>query len=345
MPNPLISTVIPAYNYERYVTAAVESALAQSYPHQEVIVVDDGSTDETRKRLAPYEGRIRYLYQENRGLSAARNSGIRAARGEFVAFLDADDLWHPEKLATQVRYLMGHPELALLAASHRVIGGGDIGRFDWPRVDGSQPIVARPVSFDELVVGSRFGACAVVARKWCFQEIGMFDESLRSAEDLDMWIRIASRFPVAMLDVPLWLYRIHGTNMHDSTARMELNTLRMIDKVFEEPGALSRSSLLKRKALANISINLAYGYRDSQTYGMAVSRIARSFLLWPFPYPGVNMTHLHPLARLKFLAVVLARAASFHLGLDPSTRPGNRDPGTPTPVVDPTRCIALKVES
>ena len=107
MDETLVSVVIPTYNYAHFVTGAVESALAQTYPDREVIVVDDGSTDDTRDRLAPFEGRIRYIHQENQGLSAARNTGIRAARGALVAFLDSDDLWHPEKLAVQARYLEG----------------------------------------------------------------------------------------------------------------------------------------------------------------------------------------------------------------------------------------------
>jgi glycosyltransferase involved in cell wall biosynthesis len=341
MPKPLISTVIPTYNYDRFVTAAVESALSQTYPEHEVIVVDDGSTDNTRDRLAAYEGRIRYIYQENRGLSSARNTGIRAARGELVAFLDSDDLWHPEKLALQVRHLEEHPELALLAADHRVIVGSDVGPVDWPLVDGSQPIPARTISFDELVIGSRFGPCGVLARRWCFDEVGMFDEGLRSAEDLDMWIRIASRFPVAMLEIPLWLYRIHGTNMHCATARMETNTLRVIGKVFDGADALSHSSRLRRKALANNSINLAFGYRDSHVYGAALANIARSLLLWPFKYPYIGWEHLHPLVRLKFLAVVASQAANWHLGRARSIR---RDAGSPSGGDGGTRRVAMEVE-
>ena len=320
----LVSVVIPTYNYAHFVVGAVESALAQTYTDREVLVVDDGSTDDTRDRLDPFEGRIRYIHQENRGLSAARNTGIRAARGALIAFLDSDDLWHPEKLAVQARYLEGHPEVALLASGHLDMHASHVGRVDWPRIDGTRAIEAHAISFEELVIGSRFGACGVVARRWCFDEVGLFDETLRSAEDLDMWIRIASRFPVAKMDVPLWVYRHHGASMHRVTARMELNTLRMIGNVFDGPDPLSRSPSLRRKALAHIAINLAFGYRDAHAYGAALSRIVRSLLIWPFPYPYKYMAHCHPLARLKFLAVVMTQAASWHLGLDRSSRDGAR---------------------
>ncbi len=316
----LVSVVIPTYNYAHYLTGAVESALAQTYPDREVIVVDDGSTDDTRDRLAPFRGRIRYVHQENRGLSAARNAGIRVARGALIAFLDSDDLWHPEKLAVQARYLDEHPEVALVASEHLDMHTSEIGRVDWPRVDGSRAIGAHAVSFDELVIGSRFGACGVVARRRCFDEVGPFDETLRSAEDVDMWIRIASRFPVAKLEFPLWAYRHHGASMHKATERMELNTLKMIGKVFDGPDPLSRSPWLRRKAHAQIIIQLAYGYRDAHAYGAALSRVVRSLLLWPFPYFDEDLWYCHPIARLRFLTLAVMQAARWHLGLNRSRR-------------------------
>lgn len=324
MDEKLVSVVIPTYNYARFVTGAVESALAQTYPDREVIVVDDGSTDDTRDRLAPFEGRIRYVHQENRGLSAARNTGIHAARGALIALLDSDDLWHPEKLAVQVRYLREHPEVALVASEHLDIHASDAGGVDWPLVEESRTIGARAISFEELVIGSRFGPTGVVARRWCFDEVGLFDETLRSAEDLDMWIRIARRFPVAKLEFPLWAYRHHGANMHLVTSRMESNTLRMIGKVFDGPDPLSRSPSLRRMALALILIHLAYGYRDAHAYGAALSRIARSLLLWPFPYRDKELWYCHPLARLKFLTLVVIQAARWHLGWNRSRRAGER---------------------
>src|SRR5437016_10401011 len=105
MSEPLISAVIPSYNYGHFITDAIESALGQTYPHVEIIVVDDGSTDDTREQLAPYSERVCYIHQENGGLSAARNTGIRAAKGEWIALLDADDVWHPRKLELQMNCL------------------------------------------------------------------------------------------------------------------------------------------------------------------------------------------------------------------------------------------------
>ena len=109
----LVTAVIATYNYGRFVTQAVESVLAQTYGNLEVIVVDDGSDDDTRELLAPYTDRIRYIYQKNQSVAAARNTGIRAASGDLIAFLDADDIWHPQKIEVQMRYLADHPEEAV----------------------------------------------------------------------------------------------------------------------------------------------------------------------------------------------------------------------------------------
>src|SRR5215831_13288100 len=111
---PLVSAVIPTYNYARYVTGAVESVLAQSFDDLEIVVVDDGSTDETADTLRPFLDRIRYIRQGHRGLAAARNTGIRVARGPYVAFLDSDDLWLPEKVSVQIARLNGDPAVGLV---------------------------------------------------------------------------------------------------------------------------------------------------------------------------------------------------------------------------------------
>src|SRR5262245_15747118 len=122
MTSDSVSVVIPTYNCGRLVTEAVDSVLGQTVPPAEVIVVDDGSQDDTAERLAAYAGRVRYLRQENQGVAAARNCGVAASGGEVVAFLDADDVWHPRKLEFQLAALDRHPGLGLLGT----------GSFDWP---------------------------------------------------------------------------------------------------------------------------------------------------------------------------------------------------------------------
>jgi glycosyltransferase involved in cell wall biosynthesis len=122
MTRPTVSALIPTYNAGHLVVRAIESVLAQSSPASEIVVVDDGSTDDTAERVAAFGESVRYVAQPNAGASAARNLGIASSRGEFVAFLDADDVWHPRKLEAQLEALARHPDLGMLSAR----------TFDWP---------------------------------------------------------------------------------------------------------------------------------------------------------------------------------------------------------------------
>src|SRR5437588_6877362 len=145
MRNDLVTAVIPTYNYGRFVTQALESVLAQTYANIEIIVVDDGSKDDTREQLASYADRIRYIYQENQSVAAARNTGIRAAAGDLVAFLDADDVWHPQKVELQMFYLADHPEVGLVAVERLAAGDAT-----WPPPNGLAHPRVRPITVEQL---------------------------------------------------------------------------------------------------------------------------------------------------------------------------------------------------
>src|SRR5687767_14566662 len=161
MTAPTVSVVIPTYNYGRYVGDAIDSALAQTRPPDEVVVVDDGSTDDTPDRLAAYGDRIRVVRQTNQGLSAARNAGIRAAHGDWVAFLDSDDAFHPRKLELQLGALARRPELRLLATD-----GFHDEAAKWPTVPDAPPLTDVPVA--RIAVRTCFAPSSVLAHKSCF---------------------------------------------------------------------------------------------------------------------------------------------------------------------------------
>lgn len=295
---PLVSVVIPTYNYARYVGEAVESALAQTYPAVEVIVVDDGSTDDTRERLAKYGDRIRYIYQDNAGLSAARNTGILAATGSFVAFLDSDDAFHPKKLELQVRLLLSDPSLGLISTqsySDEPVVWKDI----LP-----ETVPSRCITLKQKVLSTRFAPSSVIVRRECFDRIGLFDTSLRSAEDRDMWIRIAAQYPMARLDCPLTWYRITPGSMSQNPERMERFERLVLDKAFAMPKLAGKAGL-RRKALGLASYSGAWMYYSSGRPQVALRRLLRSFLWWPFPYwkPDVRA----PFARLRLLLATLRR--------------------------------------
>jgi glycosyltransferase involved in cell wall biosynthesis len=245
--------------------------------------------------------RIRYIYQENQGLSAARNTGIRAARGDLIALLDSDDLWHPEKTKIQVRFLNEHPEIHLVAS--RTWDYPDEG---WPMLD-AERMIAQRISLEDLIIWSRFryGTCSTLVRKWCFDEVGLFDTSLRSIEDRDMWIRIASRFPLAVLQMPLWWYRIHPTSMQTDAKRMEENEYRVLRKSFSQIPAIRGRWILGRKANSRAAYNAAILYTLRGKQLKSLGRVVLSFLRWPIPYRRheVNTN----MARLKTFVIAWLR--------------------------------------
>ncbi len=224
MSNALVTVVIPSYNYGHFVVDAVQSALAQTYRPMEVIVVDDGSTDDTRERLRPFTDRIHYVYQENRGLSAARNTGIRLARGEWVALLDADDIWHPEKTDVQLRAAQSLDGIGLV---------GSVPVAALPEKLPPNPRVER-LTVRDFLLSSRTGPSGALIRRNCFDVVGLFDESLRSIEDRDMWLRISSRFGTIQVISPCWWYRPHPGQMSKRASRMVENYTKVLTKFFDE---------------------------------------------------------------------------------------------------------------
>jgi glycosyltransferase involved in cell wall biosynthesis len=197
---PRVSVIIPAYNAARFLPQAIDSVLAQTFGDVELLVVDDGSTDETPAVVARYDDpRVRYLrHARNRGLPAARNTGIRHARGELIAFLDADDYWLPEKLAVQVEALRDPAvDVCCVAAFYRLPDGTVVvSRAE--QLTGDD--LCRMLLFRAAVPGS---GSSVIARRRCFAEVGLFDETMVALEDRDMWLRLAMRYRFAFVDVPL----------------------------------------------------------------------------------------------------------------------------------------------
>jgi glycosyltransferase involved in cell wall biosynthesis len=328
MNKDLVTAVIATYNYGRFVTQAVESVLAQTYGNIEIIVVDDGSDDDTREQLAPYADRIRYIYQENQSVAAARNTGIRAATSDLIAFLDADDVWHPHKLELQMRHLVGHPAVGLVAVERLAAGAAS-----WPSLNGLVHPRARPIGVEELVLGPLFAPSGVLVRKQCFDAVGYFDTNLRNAEDYDMWIRIACRFPIVKLEVPLWWYRVHGANKSHVPARQEAAALKVLDKNFARSGPLGKRFLLMQKAYSYAAYAAALNYSSVGMELFSLARLFQSFLRWPFPYHRREVTTR--LARPKKLVVSLLRVLHLMERACPQMSPNAPSPVLPLPHREP----------
>ena len=199
---PLVSVIIPTFNRAAMVVEALDSVLNQSYQSLEVIVVDDGSTDDTSARLADYEGRIQVVRQSsNSGVSAARNCGIQQSRGDYVALLDSDDLWKPEKIQRQMDFFLKHSQAMICQTEEIWIRRGK-------RVNPRQK--HRKYSgyiFPHCLPLCIVSPSAVMIKRELLSQVGLFDEQLPACEDYDLWLRIAMRHSIFLLEEPLIIKR------------------------------------------------------------------------------------------------------------------------------------------
>lgn len=193
---PLVSVIIPTYNRAWIISEAIDSVLTQDYPNFELIIVDDGSTDETRAVLDKYRDKVNVIYQENHGVSAARNTGILQSNGEYIAFLDSDDLWEDKKLSCQVDFFVENPDALICQTEEIWIRNGK--RVN-PKVKHKKPsgMIFEPSLHLCLVSPS-----AVMIKKTLLEDIGLFDESLLSCEDYDLWLRISVEHPIYLTPEP-----------------------------------------------------------------------------------------------------------------------------------------------
>jgi len=242
---PLVSVIVPTYNCATCIGEAIKSVLSQTYGTFEIIVVDDGSTDDTKAVLAPFASRIKYLYQQNQGQAAARNAGIRQTRGEFLAFLDADDIWFPAKLALQVQGFRNHPEAGLAFTDFLDFDESSVtgsSRFDtWPGVRawfdrhrvGDSEIACGPM-YEELLQGNWIHTSSTLVRRNVMNAVGLFDEALHGPEDYDQWLRIAKNYHVLCVDRVLTGYRYrpqsHSGAEESRGAYFHQGSLRVLEK-------------------------------------------------------------------------------------------------------------------
>lgn len=243
------SVLIPAYNVEAYVAQSIESALAQTHPDTEVIVVNDGSTDGTAEAIAPYRDRIVYVEQENRGLAAARNRALEEVTGEYVALLDADDMYLPHRLERMLGFLEGHPEFGFATSDAFVIYGDEASTDTYYR---RLPRRRRFRGSDQpyWIVQYNFVYIMAVVRRALFERHGTFDEGLGTCEDWDLWMRfITSGERVGLVDEPLGYYRIRGGSLSYDRARVYADVLTILERCRARPeptpGAAGRIDLLR----------------------------------------------------------------------------------------------------
>jgi glycosyltransferase involved in cell wall biosynthesis len=244
---PTVSVVIPTYNCATFLPAAIESVLAQTYKDFEILVVDDGSTDSTSELIAPYLDRVQFIRQENRGLPGARNAGIRASHGEFIALLDADDAWLPEKLELQLPRF-ADPEV-LIVFSDFSVNYSD-GR-SLPSYLAGRPLACEGYVIDKYVQSRFLFPSTMLLRRDSMERCGLFDEEMLACEDVELFARLCLQGKVAWIRKPL-VVRYEGT--HNITGNSE----RMLHyMVFAFTKVLAKVPDMPRQARSTIERELA----------------------------------------------------------------------------------------
>lgn len=293
---PTVSVIIPTYNRAVLVQQAIASVLAQTYTDFECIVVDDGSLDDTKAALQPLiaGARTYYAHQPNAGLSAARNHGLRLARGAYISFLDDDDLYEPQKLARQVEYMKAHPDAMLVHCWFRKFSdkNPDLGlrKTDWFQ----GWIYPQMLSYWRMLMATP----CLMFRRELFDEVGVFDESLRYAEDFDMWRRIARKYPFHLVPESLVRIRQQAVSMSSHKAGSAAHFRAVLEKAFAEDPQLSPR--LRTHALAAMYTSVAQNLLGEG--GPAEIVAARQHLR-----SALRLQPLAPAAWLTLLASLLPR--------------------------------------
>jgi glycosyltransferase involved in cell wall biosynthesis/CheY-like chemotaxis protein len=248
---PTVAAIIPCFNAAQFVGDAIQSALAQTYPRLEVVVVDDGSTDGLTDALQAFRGRIKLVIQPHQGLSAARNRGIRETDAELIALLDADDRWHTDKIRRQVAVLASRPDCCLVYTARHLVGrtGASVREgTTW------YPLPPEPVQGEclvELVRANRLMSSSVVFRRAALGTV-WFDERLAACEDWDLWLRLAEQQQFAYLDEPLTDIRVHDRNMQLDANQMYDSSVQVRELVVRRrqrrDGVMEARALLLRAA-------------------------------------------------------------------------------------------------
>lgn len=249
MPN--VSVIIPAYNAMTYLPETVESVLRQTFTDFEVLIIDDGSSDHIVEWVSQLvDPRVKLISQENQGACAARNTGIAQAQGEYIALLDADDLWEPTILEKQVRCLEDDPAVGLVHTWMAIIDqqGRPTGRVITSNAEGEV--------WKQLVEKNPVPCSSVMVRRCCFDTVGVFDQSLLNIDDWDMWIRIAACYRFAVIKEPLMRYRQHHNNMTKNWQVVEQACRLIIEKAFHS--APPELLYLKSRSYGHANIFLAW---------------------------------------------------------------------------------------
>jgi glycosyltransferase involved in cell wall biosynthesis len=290
---PEVSVIIPTYNSVRYLTQAIDSVLAQTFRDYEILVIDDGSTDETEEALRCYADRARYIRQQNSGVAVARNRGIAESRGRYIAFLDADDTWLPHKLELQLEALASHRSYLACHSAFSVVAA-DLTPLYIHRIKRVGSTLE-----DLLMRGNVIGSiCTVLCERSLFETAKDFDPALSQCADWDMWIRLAALTEFLYIDDPLVTYRQHDNNMSRNAALLEYDSISLLEKGFSMVGIPPSLREKRRTAFARNYMVLAGRYFHARSYSDFTRCAARAISMdfrqanYLLAYPSRVVTRL-----------------------------------------------------
>jgi len=275
----MVSVVIPMFNRAHTISDAVNSVLAQTYSNYEIILVDDGSTDNTIEVISQYGDAVIYVNQENLGPSVARNTGIKQAKGELIAFLDSDDVWHEDKLARQVACFADAPRVGLVASGH------EIRDENWNLIHITR-LTNREIGqiHRKDLYKNFFSTPSVIVRAKCFQEVGCFDETIRYAEDWDMWLRILKHYECKIINEPLVSVRVNGVSITTEFSEENIDYWRrVIEKHRVDTSSVALFTIRKRWSWYYLNKAMVYQNKYGWIYKTS---LLKSILAWPLWYPG-----------------------------------------------------------
>lgn len=291
-----VSVVIPAYNRARLLPEAVNSVLAQTYQDFELIVIDDGSTDNTQEVARSFPPRVQYFRQANAGLSAVRNRGVELATGEYIVFLDSDDALLEQALEKGVAFLDQHPEVAFCHGQVYTIDEHSRPlRLRRPRgpkrtfVRDGREEIAHLILFRNII-----GPSATIIRRSCLEDVGPFNTALTSFEDWDMWVRLAKRYAVGHLAVPLALYRVHSQSI---TARFDVESAEslctgLMESVLTDTELGPLLAPMRKRALFALYCYVAKVAGQRRRLGPGIRFMLKAFAAYPaflFQADGISL--------------------------------------------------------
>ena len=279
---PLVSVVMATYNMSRYLPLAVRSVLAQTYENIELLIVDDGSTDDTAKVVEPFldDPRVKYRIQENKGQASAKNHGIRESSGEYIAFLDADDMWAPEKIDLQLPVFSRSETLGVVYS-----------RLAYIDENGTQLKVSDEELFrgrvsGPLLIRNFVGFSTSVVRKECFDRLGGFKEQIRMGIDYDLWLRFSTQYEFDYVDRPLLYYRVWSGQMSNNCKGRYLSGIEIMKNFLQQfPGVVDKDT--ENEAWAHTYVGFGQCLREiDHRIGPALTLYVRALRYKPSYLPA-----------------------------------------------------------